>query len=143
MQPYDYYSKITPAFLEEISELHKVEPYVYCQMIAGKDAFKPGEGKNSWLTGTAAWNFFAITQHILGIRADFDGLTINPCIPASWDGFAMQRKFRGATYNINVSNPDHVSKGVKSISVDRKAVNGLTVNSMAPGQTYQVDVLLG
>ena len=112
-------------------------------MIAGKDAFKPGEGKNSWLTGTAAWNFFAVTQHILGIRADFNGLTTNPCIPSSWDGFSIRRKFRGATYNINVSNPEHVSKGVKSISLDGKAITGLTVTKMEAGQNYKVDVVLG
>lgn len=140
---YDYYQKICPTFLEDISTLHKVEPYVYCQMIAGKDAFKPGEGKNSWLTGTAAWNFFAITQHILGIRADYDGLTINPCIPSGWDGFNIKRKFRGATYDITIKNPDGVCKGVKSISVDGKTVNGLTVQAMEEGETYAVDVILG
>lgn len=140
---YDYYKKITPAFFEDISILHKVEPYVYCQMIAGKDAFKPGEGKNSWLTGTAAWNFFTITQHILGVRADYDGLTINPCIPSAWDGFELQRKFRGATYVIKVRNPQHISKGVKSISVDGVSIKGLTIPLQEPDKTCQVEVLLG
>ena len=80
---WEYYRKICPAYVEEAnSELHKVEPYVYAQMIAGKDAFRPGEAKNSWLTGTAAWNYFAITQYILGIRPEYDGLFIDPCIPA-------------------------------------------------------------
>jgi len=72
--------KIAPSFLEDISELHKVEPYVYCQMIAGKEAFKPGEAKNSWLSGTASWNFYAITQYILGVRPEYDGLRVDPCI---------------------------------------------------------------
>ncbi|MGA9269565.1 MAG: glycosyl transferase, partial [Lutimonas sp.] len=95
---YEYYTKIAPSFLEEISDLHKVEPYVYCQMIAGKEAFKPGEAKNSWLSGTASWNFYAITQYILGVQPDYEGLRIDPCIPKDWNGFKMTRKFRGATY---------------------------------------------
>ena len=74
---FEYYSKIAPAYLEEISELHRTEPYVYSQMIAGKDAFKPGEAKNSWLTGTAAWNYYAISRYILGIQPELDGLRIN------------------------------------------------------------------
>jgi cellobiose phosphorylase len=87
-------------------------------MIAGKDAFKPGEAKNSWLTGTAAWNFYAISQFILGIQPDYGGLVINPCIPADWKGFSMQRKFRGTTYQIEVVNPENISKGVKGLWVD-------------------------
>ncbi len=113
-----YYKKICPSYLEEISDLHKTEPYVYSQMIAGKDAYKPGEAKNSWLTGTAAWNYFAITQFILGIKPDYDGLIIDPCIPSDWKGFKVQRKFRGTTFNIEVSNPDMVSKGVKELWID-------------------------
>jgi cellobiose phosphorylase len=85
---YEYYKKIAPSFLEEISDLHKTEPYVYAQMVAGKDAFKPGEAKNSWLTGTAAWNYYAITQYILGIQPNYDGLIVDPCVPESWDSFS-------------------------------------------------------
>ncbi|AHC16436.1 GH36-type glycosyl hydrolase domain-containing protein [Salinispira pacifica] len=99
---FEYYGKIAPAYLEEISELHRVEPYVYCQMIAGKDAYKPGEGKNSWLTGTAAWNYYAITQWILGIRPDYDGLIIQPVVPAEWKGFSLRRRFRGTDVEIEV-----------------------------------------
>ena len=102
---WEYYSKICPAYLEDISELHKTEPYVYSQMIAGKDAYKPGEAKNSWLTGTASWNFYAITQYILGIQPDYDGLNIDPCIPKNWKGFKISRKFRGTHYKIEVQNP--------------------------------------
>ncbi|MCG6187793.1 GH36-type glycosyl hydrolase domain-containing protein [Maribellus maritimus] len=123
-QAFEYYRKICPSYLEEISDLHRTEPYVYSQMIAGKDAWKPGEAKNSWLTGTAAWNFFAISQHILGIQPDYDGLVINPCIPRKWDSFSIQRKFRGTTYNIKVSNPLHLSKGVAEIFVDGKPIEG-------------------
>ena len=98
---WEYFRKICPAYLEEISDLHKTEPYVYAQMIAGKDAFKPGEAKNSWLTGTASWNFYTITQYILGIRTAYDGIIVDPCIPAGWSGFNIY-KFRGATYEIEV-----------------------------------------
>jgi cellobiose phosphorylase len=121
---FEYYKKIAPAYLEDISDLHRTEPYVYSQMIAGKDAFKPGEAKNSWLTGTAAWNFYAITQYILGIRPEYDGLLIDPCIPKHWDGFTIQRKFRNAIYKITVQNPKHVSKGVKEILIDGKKLKG-------------------
>src|SRR5690554_7516819 len=85
-------------------------------MVAGKDAFKPGEAKNSWLTGTAAWNFYAISRYILGIQPQYEGLLIDPCIPAAWKGFEVVRKFRGAVYDIKVRNPKGVSKGVASRS---------------------------
>jgi len=121
---WEYYWKICPAYLEEISDLHKTEPYVYSQMIAGKDAFKPGEAKNSWLTGTAAWNFLAISQYILGIQPEYDGLTVNPCIPNNWSGFKITRKFRGTTFNIEVQNQNHISKGVKELWVDGVKTTG-------------------
>lgn len=141
-QAFEYYSKIAPAYLEEISDLHKVEPYVYCQMIAGKDAYKPGEGKNSWLSGTAAWNFYAVTQYILGVKPDYDGLLINPCIPSSWNGFKFSRQFRGATYKIEVKNPNHVCKGVKSITVDGKAIQGNKAPIFTSGE-HTVEVIMG
>ncbi|WP_117881638.1 GH36-type glycosyl hydrolase domain-containing protein [Aureibaculum luteum] len=142
-QAYDYYTKIAPSFLEDISELHRVEPYVYCQMIAGKEAFKPGEAKNSWLSGTASWNFFAITQYILGIKTDYDGLNINPCIPKKWDGFKMKRDFRGATYHIEVKNPDHVSKGIKLINVNGKAIDSTIVPILEKGKEHTIEVIMG
>ncbi len=140
---YEYFTKIAPSFLEEISELHKVEPYIYCQMIAGKDAYKPGEAKNSWLSGTAAWNFYTITQYILGIKPDYDGLSINPCIPKDWDGFSMSRQFRGATYAITVTNPDHVSKGVKQITVNGSPIQGNVIPILEAGKTHTVEVIMG
>jgi len=140
---YDYYTKIAPSFLEDISELHKVEPYVYCQMIAGKEAFKPGEAKNSWLSGTASWNFYAITQYILGIKPDYDGLSINPCIPSKWDGFKMTRVFRGATYEIEVTNPEHVNKGVKKLLVNGEAIVGHIVPILEKGKRHTVKVIMG
>ncbi len=92
-------------------------------MIAGKDAFKPGEAKNSWLTGTAAWNYYTITQFILGIKPAYSGLEVNPCIPADWKGFEVSRKFRGATYKIEVKNSG-VMKGVKKLVVNGTEVAG-------------------
>ena len=142
-QAYDYYTKIAPSFLEEISDLHKVEPYVYCQMIAGKDAYKPGEGKNSWLSGTASWNFYTIVQYILGIKPDYDGLTINPCIPKAWNGYSIKRQFRGATYNIEVKNPNHVSKGISKIIVNGSPIEGNIVPLLEAGKTHSVEVIMG
>lgn len=140
---YDYYTKIAPSFLEDISELHKVEPYVYCQMIAGKEAFKPGEAKNSWLSGTASWNFYAITQYILGVKPDYNGLSINPCIPTKWDGFKMTRKFRGATYNIEVVNPKHISKGVEKIVVNGATLNSAIIPILEKNKTHEIIILMG
>jgi cellobiose phosphorylase len=140
---WDYYKKICPSYLEDISDLHKTEPYVYAQMIAGKDAFRPGEAKNSWLTGCAAWTFTSVAQYILGIRADYDGLVVDPCIPSSWDGFTITRKFRGATYVIKVSNPNKVQKGVKKLTVDGKEYAGNMIPLQAAGKTYNVEVVLG
>jgi cellobiose phosphorylase len=140
---WEYYRKICPSYLEEISDLHKTEPYVYAQMIAGKDAFRPGEAKNSWLTGTASWNFYAITQYILGIRPDFEGLLIDPCIPTHWKGFKATRKFRGATYKIEVMNPDGKSKGVKTVTVDGAPCKSNLIPVFGDGKEHIVKVVLG
>lgn len=141
-QAWDYFKKICPAYLEEISDLHKTEPYVYAQMIAGKDAFKPGEAKNSWLTGTASWNFYAITQYILGIQPDYDGLRIDPCVPAEWKEYSITRQFRGATYNIKVFNPTGVSKGVQSLSINGEVQNNNIIPLKEKG-SYDVTVVMG
>lgn len=101
---FDYYKKIAPAYREDISDVHRMEPYVYSQMIAGKDAKRHGEAKNSWLTGTAAWNYVAISQYIIGVRPDYDGLIIDPCLPKEIDHLTIQRKFRGALYRIRIDN---------------------------------------
>ena len=142
-QAWEYYKKINPAYLEDISELHKTEPYVYAQMIAGKDAFKPGEAKNSWLTGTASWNFYTISQYILGIKPDYNGLVIDPCIPGDWKSFKVSRKFRGATYEIEVLNPNGVSKGVKQIKVNDEVLENGNLIPVMPAGTYQVKVEMG
>lgn len=142
-QAWEYFKKICPSYLEDISELHKTEPYVYAQMIAGKDAAKPGEAKNSWLTGTASWNFYTISQYILGIRPDYEGLIIDPCIPKDWKGFTVARKFRGANFIIEVKNPNGVSKGVKQISVDGKVLKQTNFIPLMPEADYKVIVELG
>ena len=102
---WELYRKIAPAWIKN-QDLHKVEPYVYCQMVAGKEAAKPGEGKNSWLTGTAAWNWLTISQHILGIRPSYEGLVVNPCIPSDLKEYKVTRKWRDAAYVITVKNPN-------------------------------------
>lgn len=139
---WEYFRKICPSYLEEISDLHKTEPYVYAQMIAGKDAFKPGEAKNSWLTGTASWNFYTITQYILGIRTSYDGLIVDPCIPSDWSGFKVCRKFRGATYDIEVNNQNGVMKGIKSMKIDGEVVTGNTIPIMPAGRVYHIEVVM-
>ena len=138
---WEYFRKICPSYTEENSALHKVEPYVYSQMIAGKDAARPGEAKNSWLTGTAAWNWYAITQFILGIKPAYDGLEINPCICPEWKEYQVKRKFRGAEYLITILNPNGVCKGVKSIEVDGQPIEGCIVKHSAG--THTVKVVMG
>ena len=140
---FDYYRRICPAYLEEISDLHKTEPYVYSQMIAGKDAWTPGEAKNSWLTGTAAWNYVAITQFILGIRAELEGLRIDPCIPPGWASFSAERTYRGARYSIRVSNPSGVSKGILRLTANGREIEGSLVPVQEPGTRCEVNVVLG
>ena len=150
-QAFKYYSEIAPSYTEETSDIHKTEPYVYGQMIGGKEAGSDignggknyGQGKNSWLTGTAAWNMVAISQYILGIKPDFDGLMINPSIPSSWDGFKATRLFRGAKYNITINNPNHVCKGVKSLVVDGKAIDGCVVPFVEGKKEVNVEITLG
>ena len=142
-QAFEYYSKIAPAYLEDISDLHRTEPYVYAQMIAGKDAKRHGEAKNSWLTGTASWNFVAVSQFILGCIPDYDGLKIDPSIPEAWDGFKLTRKFRDNTYNITVKNPDHVCKGIKAVTVDGTKINGNILPVFDKGTTHEVEVVMG
>ena len=125
---WEHYKKILPSYVEEDRQtLHRVEPYVNCQMVAGKDAARPGEGKNSWLTGTAAWMWYTVSEHILGIKPDYDGIRIDPCLPATAKEYTVCRRFRGAEYEIHVKNPDGANKGVKSIVVDGQAIEGTVV----------------
>ncbi len=140
---FEIYRKTCPAYLEEISEIHRTEPYAYSQMIAGRDAKTPGEAKNSWLTGTAAWTFLNISQYILGIYPTHKGLSINPCVPKGFGDFEITRKFRESVYHIKVINPDNVEKGIKSIHVDGCLINGCVLPYI-PGKTsYEILVTMG
>jgi len=141
-QAHDYYLCINPSAREEISEVHRCEPYVYAQMIAGRDAPTHGEAKNSWLTGTAAWNYVAITQWILGVRPTYNGLQIAPIIPSDWLGFKATRVFRGVTYRIFV---ERAGKGnTVSLAVDGKSIEGNIIPLPSAGQReVEVKVILG
>jgi cellobiose phosphorylase len=141
-QAWEYFKKISPAYLEDISDLHKTEPYVYAQMIAGKDAYKPGEAKNSWLTGTAAWNFYTISQYILGIRPGYFGLEIDPCIPKDWKSYQVTRKFRGATYDIRINNPNGANKGIKKLTLDGEEIEGTNIIPLQAEGHYLIEVEL-
>lgn len=133
---WEYYKKICPSYLEDISDLHRTEPYVYAQMIAGKDAVKPGEAKNSWLTGTGSWNFVAISQYLLGVRPEWDGLLVQPCMTKDVSQYQVVRRARGATYNITVKNSGAAANA--RLSVDGKAISGNIVPYAAAGSVVNV-----
>ena len=139
---FDIYKKTCPAYIEDISEIHCTEPYVYSQMVAGSDAKYFGQGKNSWLTGTAAWTFVNISQHILGICPDYDGLRIDPCVPKDFGSYTVSRRFRGAMYRIHISNPDHVEKGIRKLTVNGKEVSGNLIPITEGVTKYEVDAVM-
>ncbi|MFC7534475.1 GH36-type glycosyl hydrolase domain-containing protein [Actinoplanes sp. GCM10030250] len=139
---FDYYRRINPSARESISEVHRCEPYVYAQMIAGSDAPTHGEAKNSWLSGTAAWNFVAITQWILGIRPDFTGLRVDPVLPAEWTGFEVTRSYRGATYEITVSKPAGAQGRVSHLLVDGEQVAGNLIPAAPAGSVVRVEAVI-
>ena len=136
---WEHYTKICPAWIKD-QTLHRVEPYVYCQMVAGKDAARPGEGKNSWLTGTAAWNWLTITQYILGIRPTYDGLEIDPCIPATLKEYTVRRVLRDSVYEITVHNPDGKQSGVTLMTLDGAVIEGNLIKA-TPGR-HTVEVMM-
>ena len=140
---FEVYRRTCPAYIEDISEIHRTEPYVYSQMIAGKDAPSFGEGKNSWLTGTAAWTFLSVSQAILGVKPTLDGLQIDPCVPSSFRHFTVKRRFRGATYEITVENPDGAEHGVRQITMDGQPVCGNVLPVREAGATARVLVRMG
>ena len=140
---FDLYKKTNPAYLEDIGEIHKTEPYVYCQMVAGKDAITPGEGKNSWLTGTAAWTFTVLSQAMLGIKPDYKGLTIDPCIPSNFKKYTVNRTFRGINYHIIINNPKGVQKGVKKILVNDKEIKPGPLPLFKSNTNVNVEVIMG
>ena len=140
---FEIYRKTCPAYIEDISEIHRTEPYVYSQMVAGKDAKFHGEAKNSWLTGTAAWTFVNISQYILGVYPTHQGLSVDPCIPKGFGDFSITRKFREGTYHIQVKNPQNVEKGVVSMTVDGKAVDGHIIPYEKGKEEYNVVITMG
>jgi cellobiose phosphorylase len=135
----EVYRCICPAYIEDISDIHRTEPYIYSQMIAGREAPRYGEAKNSWLTATAAWSFVAITQEILGIRPHYDGLMIDPCVPADFPDYKVTRWYRGAQYVISVHNS---GSGARELRVDGKTISG-NIIPVEPDKTeYYVDITI-
>ncbi len=140
---FDYYKKITPITHNKIAEIHMTEPYVYSQFIASKFSPESGRARNSWLTGSAPWNFIATTWYILGIRPDYQGLRLSPCIPKQWSGFRVKRRFRATMYEIEIVNPRRVSRGIESIVVDGKKIKGDILPLAKAGTFHQVKVIMG
>ena len=140
---YEYYSQINPAGKNDSIDLYEIEPYVYAQNILGDEHPQFGLGRNSWLSGTASWSYQAGTQWILGIRAEYDGLRIDPCIPSKWNGFNATRKYRGVTYHITVTNPQHVCKGVAKVSVNGQQVEGSLIRAEKGSSEVHVEVVMG
>ncbi len=140
---FEVYKKTCPAYIEDISEIHRTEPYVYSQMVAGRDAKFHGEAKNSWLTGTAAWTFVNISQYILGVYPTHTGLSINPCVPKGFGDFSITRQFREGTYYIQVKNPSNVEKGIGSMIVDGNSIEGNIIPYEKGKTEYHVEVTMG
>ena len=140
---FEVYRRTAPAYIEDISDVHRTEPYVYSQMIAGKDAPTFGEAKNSWLTGTAAWTFVSISQAILGIKPTLDGLEVDPCVPAALKEYEVQRRFRGALYEIRVDNPKGVQKGVCRVTVNGEIIRSRVLPVFPAGSHVRVQVEMG
>jgi cellobiose phosphorylase len=140
---FEIYQKTCPAYLQDISEIHRTEPYVYSQMVAGKDAKFFGQGKNSWLTGTAAWTFTDISQYILGVYPTLTGLQVNPCTPHGFGGFKVTREYRGAVYHITIDNPSDVCKGIKKMVVDGTEVAGNVIPYDPSKKDVTVEITMG
>ena len=140
---FQVYRRTAPAYIEDISDIHRTEPYVYSQMIAGRDAASFGEGKNSWLTGTAAWTFLSISQAILGLKPTLDGLMVDPCLPSELKGFEVTRRYRGAVYHITVKNPDGKQHGVKRVLVDGAEQQSNILAPAPAGSSVNVEIVMG
>ena len=140
---FQVYRRTCPACTESISQIHRTEPYVYSQMIAGKDATGFGEAKNSWLTGTAAWSFVSISQAILGVIPTLDGLLLDPCVPGDWKEFTVTRHFRGADYRIHIRNPQGVQKGIVSVTADGKPLPAPLLPIAPAGSVLHVEAVMG
>jgi len=140
---FEYYNQINPVAKNDKIDEFECEPYVYPQNVLSDEHPQFGLARNSWLTGTASWAYQAATQYILGIAPAHDGLRVDPCIPRRWDGFKLVRRFRGALYQIEVENVDHVAKGVKSVRVDGQLIEGNLIPILEEGQVHKVEVVMG
>ena len=140
---FEIFKKTCPVYLEDKVDIRRTEPYVYCQMVAGIDAAVPGEGKNSWLTGTAAWTLTCVSQYILGIKPTLDGLEIDPCIPDTLHAYHCERAYRGAVYHIDIDNTAGVQHGVRSMTVNGESVEGTLITPLEGCREYSVRVILG
>ena len=140
---FDVYRKICPSYIEEISDVHRTEPYIYSQMVAGADAARFGEAKNSWLTGTAAWTFVNLSQALLGIQPEYEGLTVNPCLPKNFGDLKIKRRYRDAEYYIDIRKPDGVEKGVAWMEVDGEKIAGNQIPLIPGKKEYHVTVQMG
>jgi cellobiose phosphorylase len=140
---YEYYHQMNPAAKNDSIDEFECEPYVYPQNILGDEHPQFGLGRNSWLTGTASWAYQSATQYVLGIRPTYEGLKVDPCIPRAWEGFRVTRVFRKTIYRIEVLNPDHISKGIRSVRVDGKKIKGNVVPAFDDGSTRSVQVVMG
>jgi len=142
-QAFNYFKAFLPSSYNDKAEIREIEPYVYCQSTDSQYSSHFGTSRLPWLSGAATWAYFAATQYILGIRPDYDGLVIDPCIPSHWDGFSVIRKFRNAVYQIQVDNPSHVNKGIKEIIMDGTAIDSNRVDAFEDGSEHVIKVVMG
>ena len=137
----EFYNALSPYRQNDMIEIRQAEPYSYCQFIVGKDHTAFGRARHPFMTGSAGWAYYAATHYMLGIRPGYDCLIIDPCIPASWDGFTAERTYRGAVYVITVENPEHICKGVKHILLDGETVT--SINAQESGTRHELRVIMG
>jgi len=140
---YEYFRKYMPAAYNTKAEIRQIEPYVYCQSTHAKTSPRYGNSRVPWLSGSATWSFVAATQYILGLQPQYDGLIIDPCIPSSWEGFEVSRRFRGKEINICVKNPSRVEKGVKLIKLNGENISGNKLLFQSMKEINEVEVIMG
>ncbi|MFW6287960.1 MAG: GH36-type glycosyl hydrolase domain-containing protein, partial [bacterium] len=141
---FEYYLSYLPARYNDTADKYTMEPYVYSQFITGKEhEHHFGRARNSWLTGTASWSFVAISQYILGVRADYEGLIVDPVIPHEWDSYSVYRRYRGKDFNIKVKNPENVSAGIKEFRVNGEVVEGNLIPLSMMKDENEVEVIMG
>jgi cellobiose phosphorylase len=140
---YEYLRSYLPAAYNSKAEIREIEPYVVCQSTHAKYSPKHGASRVPWLSGSATWTYYAITNYLLGVRAEYDGITIDPCIPSNWERFSVKRIFRGKQLNIEFKNPEKIEKGVKRIILNGKEISGSFINIKEMESVNSIEVLLG